>query len=201
MPVARAAQFALDIRRARDLVALGQSLGSMTYGLVDASDFFRYGLVQAVAAMDHYFHGVVLDRGVDILLGRAVSGGAAKLGIPFHAVADILTAVSPAESELRARSHLAQRLSSETFQRPDAIGAALSMVGVAKVWTVGYPGKGMASRATIVLGVVVQRRNRIVHQADADPLTPRTITPLSAQDAVDAIGVVEQTVKTLDSHC
>lgn len=198
MPTARLAQFSADIRRAKDLVGLGQSIGAMTQGVVDASDLFRAGLVQSVAALDHYVHGVVLDRGVEILLGTKPPGAPTKVGIPFHAVGAILTAVSPSDAELAARTHLAQRISLETYQRPDDIGSALAAVGVARVWSTAFPNAGHAKTA---LSLVVQRRNRIVHQCDSDPLTPGSVTALSAQDALDSITVVEGTVTALDMHC
>lgn len=200
MPSIRKAHFDADIQRARDLVGLGQSLGAMTHGRVDASDLYRAALTQAVAALDSYIHGVVLDRAVDILMARVPpAGGRTKVGLHFSAVQQIVSAATPAEMELAARTHVAGRLSLETFQRPDAIASALAMVGVAKVWTAAFP--ALAGAAKISLGLVVERRNRIVHQCDADPLTPGSATPLSAQDALDSISVVDATVAAIEPHC
>ncbi|WPR90250.1 hypothetical protein [Microbacterium rhizosphaerae] len=167
---------------------------------MDASDLFRGALVQAVAAMDHYFHGVVLDRGVDMLLGRAViSGFHRTIGLQFGSVRDIVTAITPGDQELEARKHIAARLGKETFQSPDDIASALALVGVTGVWKTAF-GNGAGAVKTS-LGLVVTRRNRIVHQADSDPLNPGVVTPLSAIDALDAISTVESTVQTIDSYC
>lgn len=198
MPTARLTHFTADITRARDIIALGQSIGSVTVGRVDGSDMYRAGLVQAVSALDHYFHGVVLDRAVDIMLSRIPhTGGAGKVGVSFQAVRQMLAAPTPADVELAARTHVSQRLSLETYQRTDEIGAALALVGIPRVWTTVF---GTASKSvTVGLGVIVTRRNRIVHQSDSDPLTPGSITPLSDIDALAAIATVEFTVNGIDS--
>lgn len=200
MPTNRLLYFQADIQRARDLIGLGQAVGSLTVGTVDASDLFRGGLVQAVAAMDHYFHGVVLDRAVDMLLGRITGGGRhRKIGLQLDAVLDILTAPAIGDRELEARKHVAAQLAKETFQAADEIASALALVGVPKIWTAAFPSGGLAARTA--LGVVVTRRNRIVHQADGDPLNPGVVTPLTSADALDAIATVEGTVLSIDPHC
>jgi hypothetical protein len=200
MPTKRLPYFELDIQRARDLIGLGQAVGSLTVGTVDSSDMFRAGLVQAVAAMDHYFHGVILDRAVDILLGHtSISGRHRRIGLQLDAVRDILTAPTLTDRELGIRKHVAVQLAKETFQAADEIGAGLALVGVPKIWTIAFPGNAPAMQTA--LGVVVTRRNRIVHQADGDPLNPGHVTPLTSSDALDAISAVEGTVLTIDPHC
>jgi len=198
MTTPRLPHFLTDIVRARDVVALGQSLGNMTVGRVDASDMYRAGLVQAVSALDHYMHGIVLDLAVDIMLGRvSTQSPAGKIGLPFSAVRHILVAATPADRELSAKTQLSQRLSLETFQKPDDIGAALALVGVPKVWSNVFGNS--ASQTKVALGVIVTRRNRIVHQSDSDPLTPGAITPLSDLDALSAISTVEATMVAIDN--
>jgi hypothetical protein len=199
MATPRLAQFERDVLRARDLVGLGQSYQAITHGVVDSSDILRASLVQAIAALDHYFHGVVLDRAVDILLGRVAPGTNAKVGVPFHAVQEILAAPTVADREQTARMHVAQRLGLETFQRSDAIGSALSMVGVAKVWTTAFPLPTTSPAKQ--LDLIVARRNRIVHQGDSDPVSLGAPTPISAADALDAVSTVETVVRTIDPLC
>jgi hypothetical protein len=200
MVAVRAAQFGQDVGRARDLVGLGQAIGNMTCGRVDASDLFRSALVQAVAALDAYVHGVTLDRAVDILLGR-IPGGVArsKVGLNFNVVHALLSAPSPADTELAARTSVAQRLALETFQRPDDIAAALAMVGVPKVWSRAFPQDVEEIRTG--LGLIVARRNRIVHSCDVDPLNPGSITPISAADALFAVNTLATIVLAIDPLC
>lgn len=197
MSTRRLAQFEENSVRARDLVGLGQSIGNMTQGLVDSSDLFRSALVYSVAALDSYFHGTVLERAVEILLGRmAPPKSSTKVGLHFNAVREIMSCGTAADQEIAARTHIAQRLALETFQRPDDIANALAMVGINKVWTLAFP--GTVEHAKTSLNLVVGRRNKIVHACDADPLSPGSLTPISASDAIDAIETVERTVRAID---
>jgi hypothetical protein len=198
MPTPRLGYFQGDIARARDLVGLGQAIGTMTNGLVDATDLYRAGLVQGVAAWDRYIHGVTLDRGVEIMLGRLTAGAASKVGLPLGAVATLMNAADAATRELAARSYFAERLAKETFQRPDDVAAALAMVGVRAIWSAAFQD---AQQAKIAVGVVIDRRNNIVHQCDYDPTLPNGVVSLSATDALDALRVISETVQAIDPLC
>ena len=200
MPTKRLPDFDIEIKRARDLVGIGQSISSMTNGLVEAEDHFRSALVHGVAALDSYVHGVILDRAVDILMGRLAIGAGSKVGLGFTAIGEIVSAVrsDPAVAELRARTYVSERLGLETYQRPDDIGAGLAMVGVPRVWSTAFQADAHSKKTS--LGVIVSRRNRIVHQCDFDPLSS-TPTVITAEDSLDAIDTVAGIVRKLDQHC
>ena len=197
MPTRRLGQFEEDIRRARDLVALGQAVGGITRGRVDASDLYRFSLAQSVSALDSYVHGVVLDRAVAMLMGRlAAEGKRSRVGLHFGAVQEVVTSATAADREVAARSLVAQRLALESFQRPDAISDALAMVGISSPWKTAF-GSNAANTKT-ALGIGVQRRHQIVHSCDNDPVVIGALTPLSDIDALDAVQTVEQVVLGLD---
>lgn len=199
MQTRRYAHFEFNINRARDLIALGQSVGAMTAGHVDASDMYRASLVQGVAALDHYVHGVILDRSVDILLSRLPSPAvASKIGLPVAAVQEILGAASEAEREQRARTHLVERLGKETYQRSAAIGTGLASVGVPQVWANGF--SDPPQPYLLALDLVVGRRNRIAHECDSDPALPGAVVALSAADALDGLRSVERCAQVIDSQ-
>ncbi|MGW1375658.1 hypothetical protein ACWD6P_15500 [Streptomyces sp. NPDC002446] len=201
MSTKRLFDFEIEVKRARDLVGIGQSLSSITNGLVGGEDHFRSALVHAVAALDSYIHGVVLDRAVDILMGRLKIAAASKVGLSFSAIGNIMSAGPPGSAavELSARTYVAERLGLETFQRPDDIGSALSMVGISKIWSKAFPIDAHAHKTA--LGVIVSRRNRIVHQCDLDPLPGGNTTPITPEDALDAISTIERIVVRLDACC
>jgi hypothetical protein len=198
MSTPRLGEFSGDIARARDLVGLGQAIGNMTNGLVNATDLYRAALVQGVAAWDRYVHGVVLDRAVEIMLGRRAVGASSKVGVPLVDVAMLMNAPDAAGRELTARSIFAERLARETYQRPNDVAAALAMVGIKAIWSTAFPN---AQQAKIALGVVIDRRNKIVHQCDYDPAVPGVAIPLTAPDALDALRVMNETVRAIDPLC
>lgn len=194
----RLPQFQRNIARSRDLIGLGQSIGAATNGLVDAEDMYRASLVQSISSLDAYIHGVVLDRAVDVVLGRIPAGAHRTFGLPIEGVQQIVSAANVAEAEITARSHLARRLAKDTFQYPDDIASALALVGVKKIWSSAFTS---ADTAKTAVSLIVGRRNRIVHQCDADPLSGGSPTPLSDLDAIRAADTVEQTVMAIDPHC
>lgn len=198
MSPSRLDDFSGDIARARDLVGLGQSIGAMTNGVVDSTDLYRAALVQGVAAWDRYIHGVVLDRAVSITLGRLPAGSASRVGIPLDAVATLISATDDATRELAAKSFFAERLATETYQRPDDVAKALAMVGIRAIWSTAFT---EAQQAKIALGVIVERRNKIVHQCDYDPLSPGSVSPLDSGDAISALQVINDTVHAIAPYC
>lgn len=198
MSSSRLDDFSRDITRARDLVGLGQSIGVMTNGVVDSTDLYRAALVQGVAAWDRYIHGVVLDRAVNIMLGQLSAGSVSRVGISLSAVAALINAPDHATRELAARSFFAERLSTETYQRPDDVAKALAMVGVKAIWSAAFAD---AQQAKIAIGVIVERRNKIVHQCDYDPVNPGSVSPLGAGDAISALQVIDDSVHAIDPYC
>jgi hypothetical protein len=194
----RFGDFALDIARAKDLVGLGRAIGAMTKGLVDAADLYRAALVQGVAAWDRYVHGVVLDRAVEFVLGRLPAGVSNKVGLPLSAVAALMNSPDAVTRELVAGSLVAERLAKETYQRPEDVSAALAMVGIKAIWSNAFPD---AEKAKIAVGVVIARRNKIVHQCDYDPVFPGAVVPLTAHDALAALRVIRETVDAINPYC
>jgi len=201
MATARFAHAVSELSRARDMVALGQSLFSMMGGRVDPSDMYRAAIVQAVSTMDHYFHGVLIDRAVDMIVGRSTvtASESRKVGLTFDAVREITQAPTVADQELVARKHAAARLAKETLQQPDDIAVALGMVGVPAVWVTAFGSNAKAQK--VALGLVVTRRNRIAHQSDGDPLNPGKPTPISDADALTAINTVDRVLTSIDPLC
>jgi hypothetical protein len=188
-----------NCRRARELHGAGQALAKITAGRIDPTDFYRSALVQAVGALDSYIHGVILDRAAGIIMG-SISGGSDdfRVGLHWNAVRQIVSAVTPADQELAIRTHVAARLSKETYQQPDDIARGLSLVGVPKVWKAAFPTTAKAQ--CLAVSLIVRRRNDIVHSCDVDPVT-LALKPLSDFDALNAIDTVEQTVLAIDVHC
>ncbi|MGW4577196.1 hypothetical protein ACWELP_00745 [Rhodococcus aetherivorans] len=170
----------------------------MTVGTVDASDMYRGALVQGVAALDSYVHDVVLDYAVAIVLGTRAAGSVSRLGLHFGAVSDLVTAPSAVDREMRAREAINERLSTETFQKPDDIGKAFAMVGVNKLWASVFG--PTAGDVTTALRLVVARRNGIVHRCDVDPSGFGAVLSLSDTDALEAISTVERVVHGINGH-
>ena len=199
MPALRYAQFKSNIARSRELVGLGQAIAGITVGTVDAADMYRAALVQCVAALDSYVHDVVLDYAVDIVKGLRAPGSASRVGLHISAVSSLTSAANPVELELRARAAINERLSQDTYQKPEDISKAFTMVGVLSLWVGAFGNANAAGTVKRNLNLVVGRRNRIVHRCDLDPTGTGAVLPLSDADALDAMTTVEGAVTGIDA--
>ena len=198
MPALRFAQFESNIARCRELVGLGQTITALTGGSLDSTDVFRAALVQSVAALDSYVHDVVLDYAVDILLGTRSPGSSSRVGLHISAVGELTCAPNVTELKLRARGAVNERLSQETYQQPEDIAKAFTMVGVNALWVNSFGAN--AKTAKTALSLVVRRRNGIVHRCDVDQSGLGTLYPLSDTDALDSIETVRSTVAGFDAY-
>lgn len=196
MATSRLPQFEANAARAREMIGLGVAFTGLTSGSVDATDMYRAALVQGVAALDSYVHDVVLDLAVEILKGLRSPGSASRIGLHFGAVSDLVAAPEPVEFELRAREVVNHRLSTETFQKPDDIARAFSIVGVKGLWGGAF---GAGTTITKSLSIVVNRRNQIVHRCDVDPAGVISPLPISDSDALTAVSTIEAVVRGIDA--
>lgn len=121
------------------------------------------------------------------------------MSLSFNVVQEILSAEGDAEKERLARTHVAQRLNRETFQRAESIATGLSLVGVTRVWNRAFSAEDLLLRKH--LDLIVDRRNKIVHQSDSDPLSFGEPTPIDKTDALEAVRVVGEVVRGIDPLC
>lgn len=170
----------------------------MTNGRVDVSDMYRAALVQGVAAWDRYFHGMILDRAVRIVLGQLPHEKPGKVGLPLPHVARILSTHDQTQRELETRGILAARFARETFQKPDDVAEGLALVGVARIWSVAFTNP---EKVRQVISLIVDRRNKIVHECDRDPVIPNFVRAITAVDVLEALTTISETAERMDPYC
>ncbi|WP_236796539.1 hypothetical protein [Amycolatopsis sp. GM8] len=140
----------------------------------------------------------MLDYAVDILLQRKEPGSKTQVGLHFGAVRELVSATSPTDLELLARAHIADRLSRETFQKPDDIATAFATVGIGKIWSTVFGNDAHSTKQQ--LSLIVNRRNRIVHSCDVNPLNSSEVMPLADSDALTAADSITEIVTTIDTN-
>ncbi|MCY7381449.1 MAG: hypothetical protein LH628_02450 [Microcoleus sp. CAN_BIN18] len=190
--------FRISIARVRDLIAVHNSLKAQASSVLDISDMLRASLVLAVSALDYYIHEVVRIGMLEIHRGQRpeppafsrfqISLGNARAGINAGQNID-----SWLEDEIR------QRHSYKSFQSPNAIADAVRLICDKKLWeevsiNMGRPAKDIKKE----LSRIVDRRNKIAHEADIDPSYPIgdrwPIDELLVNEAVDFL---EQVVESI----
>ncbi len=192
-------QFRISITRVRDLIAVHNSLKAQD-SVLDLSDMLRAALVLAVSALDYYIHEVVRIGMLEIHRGQRpeppafsqfqISLGSARVGINAGENID-----SWLEDEIR------QRHSYKSFQNPDNIAKAIHLICDKKLWeevsiSMGRPAKDPHIKQQ--LNLIIDRRNKIAHEADIDPSYPiGNRWPIDEQSVNDAIEFLEKVVESI----
>jgi len=163
---------------------------------VDISDILRAGHVLSVSALDSFVHELVRAALMDIYDGRRADvPGYSRLRVNlgnFVGHGAISTARSNIESDIRAQhGYLA-------FQHPDRIADAVRSVSDLKLWDevgarLGQPAKEVKQH----LILVVERRNKIAHEADVDP-TFGARWPIRSSDVLGVVEFVDKVARAID---
>jgi RiboL-PSP-HEPN len=239
-------QFRISIARARDLIAIHNSVKAQSTPALDLSDLLRATLVLSVSALDYYIHEVVTLGMLEIHRGQRpepnpppnssqssfsrfqVSLGGARQerliaidiaswlendlgqnqGSSFlqqsHTVSSLLPAISNSilnrlnnaswlEDEVR------EKLGYQSFQQPEKIADAIRLILDKKLWDevttkLGMPAKDIKQQ----LSAIVDRRNKIAHEADINPTfgigSRWNIDENLVNDAVDFIERVVESI-------
>jgi hypothetical protein len=198
VPTRAANGFADDLKHARSLNALAAYISSSTTAAVDVSDIDRAALVQGVSALDRYVHEAVRELMMETHRSRRPATEAyLKFTIQMASVATALT-VGPA-SDAWLEAEIVRQHSFRSFQKSDKISEAFKLGSTTKVWErLGSALKTPAQDLRRRLDLIVDRRNQIVHEADADPSVPGARWPVNPADITTSIDFIERIIATLD---
>ncbi len=189
-------QFRLNVDRVHSLVALHNALRSQATSALEISDILRAALVMVVSALDQYVHDVVrlgmLDiwrrnrRETSAFLQFRISLNSARMAATSGAYDNWL------EEEVRDQHGW------QSFQQPDKIADAFRLVCSQPLW------QEVANRLSInvqdvkeKLGLIIDRRNKIAHEADVDPTFPNSRWPIDERLVNDSVAFVERVVEAM----
>lgn len=178
-----------NLRRADEMVGLYLSLSRQTTVALDLSDLLRAAFVMAVSALDQFVHEITRAGMLEIQDGkRSTTDSYDRFGIPLArlaAAADPSTARATLDLEIRQRhGHL-------SFQQPEKIADAIRHIAPDGLWAAVSASLGKDSKALKKeLGLIIDRRNKIAHEADVDPSYPGQRWPIAPEDAQGACTLV-----------
>lgn len=183
--------FNTSISRVRALHALYGIFAKQVTPVIDLSDVLRAEIVLAVSALDHYVHELARLGMLECWTGMRNGTDAFKrFPLPISvavALSDPVIAQQTIKSEIRLRhSFLA-------FQHPDRIADAVRLFSDVRLWEEVANVLGMtAQEVKSLLVLIVDRRNKIAHEADIDPSYPGQRWPIDPE-------MVENTISTLET--
>lgn len=201
--------FERNIGYARRMVVAGRSLATFQSPVIDVGDFYRAAWVQAVGAIDHWFHEELYRRVADLAAADAVDlpQQLAKFELPVARVEEIQRGDTTLAAAVTA--HVRAKWSNAALQNPRKITEALKLVTEENVWAkaavqINAWNRGRTAMTDQQLrqkyASIAERRNKIAHDADlldGDLEKRRHITEADVTDAIDWIERIALAVATV----
>ena len=169
--------FQNSMQRVRALHALHGSFAGKVTAAVDLTDILRAEIVLTVSALDHFVHELTRLGMLECWSGaRAQTDAFRRYQLPVSAIPYLgipITALQTFDSEIRAKHSFL------SFQHPDKIAEAIRLVSKIKLWEqVGTETRRPAQQVKASLTLIIDRRNKIAHEADTDPSYPGQRWPI-----------------------
>jgi hypothetical protein len=181
----------------------------LTHGTaaVQPDELLRAEWAARVSALDLYVHELVARNLVEIFEGiRPRCPGFARFQVSGDALMRIQAAATAGDQRTAFDLEVRTRLSRITFQAPDEIADGIRMVSPCALWNeiALKLGATTATAQTVAgdlkkqLSLIVDRRNKIVHEGDLQPTVPRTPWLISRTDVTDVTNFIRQIVDAID---
>lgn len=184
-------QFRANIERVRSIHQLYLSLSLSVMPVLDVSDLLRAEIVLIVSALDHFIHELARQGMIEVWKGaRSATPSFEKFPVTLNTTRLIAAGIG-GEGALDAEIRSAH--SWRSFQRPDSIADAIRLFCTVDLWRVvavdlGTSPADLKSR----IGLLVDRRNKIAHEADIDPSFPNQRWTIDRTVAEDGTAFVER---------
>ena len=191
-------RFRTNLIPVRNLGSIVTALSSQTTGALDLTDILRAELVLSVSALDHYIHEVVrlgmLEAYQGIRLrtaqfqGFQVSlGSATGMSSTLQSTKDTWI-----DEEIRSRN------SFRSLQTPETIASAIRLISDVTLWDqVARHMNASTEQVKNRLRLIVDRRNKIAHEADMSPFPYQDRWPINRHMVTNAVDFLEQVVEAI----
>lgn len=191
-------QFRENQRRARELVGLTRAIDELTTEAIDLRDLLRSALVLSVSALDYFVHEHVRSGMLEVHRGLGkMTDAHLRFPVSLAAVHEALG--DPARHDWLANA-VRDAHSWLAFQQPDKIADAIRLISDVALWE--EVGRCMGRTAVEVkteLKTIVDRRNKIAHEADMDPTFPGTRWAIDEQLTIRALDFVADVAEAIAS--
>lgn len=189
-------QFRTNISRVRNLGSIVEALGSQTTSVLDLSDVLRAELVLTISALDHFIHELVRLGMLEAYRGsRQQTGRFLKFEVSLE---NALIGIADSAGEQWIDSEIRTRNGYRTFQDPEKISEAIRLISDVSLWV--NVGQRMGSTSEEVkedLRSIVDRRNKIVHEADMVPSPFEERWPINRIMVSNAVNMVDKIAEAI----
>jgi restriction system protein len=193
--------FKTNIEYARKMVVAGKNLAAFQSPVIDVGDFYRAAWVQAVGALDHWFHEELYRRVAD-LAGQtdgALPYQLTRFELPLEKVEQVRRGTLTLADAVA--DHVRTKWANASLQNPRKISEALRLVTEENIWAKAASqlnewnhGRTAMTDQTLKkqYQTITERRNKIAHESDLLAGDLKKRRAISDADATDAIDWVER---------
>jgi RiboL-PSP-HEPN len=161
-----------------------------------------------ISALDLYMHELIAQNLSRIFDGtRPSCSGFARLHISSDTLMRIQSATTAANRSSAFDLEVRTKLSRVTYQYPEEIADGVRLISPCKLWNdvalkLGATVATVSAHTELLkkrLSLLVDRRNKIVHEGDLQPMIPRTPWPVTRADVSDVAAFIHDIVCAIDS--
>ena len=176
--------------------------------VLQPEEFLRAEWVARVAALDLYVHELVAQRMVDIFEGhRPATPAYLKFQVSTETLGRIRTAATVADATAAFDLDVRTQLRYVTYQDPERIAEGVRLCSTVELWNeiAAHLGATVATKNAAAkalkrdLSLIVERRNKIAHEGDLQPVLPREPWPISAVDVAGIATTIDRIVRATDA--
>ena len=183
--------FRVSLDRVRSIHLLYINFSASVTSIIYLSDLLRDEIVLIVSAFDQFIHELTRLGMMEIWRKQRLPTDAhLKFSISLSSTTQLSV---PGGADVYLETEIRSRHSYLTFQHPDKIADAIRLFSAVDLWK--CVGGELGQKPEVVrsqLKVLVERRNKIAHEADIDPSYPGQRWPISRHDAEGALAFVER---------
>ena len=189
-------QFRTNINRARNLGSIFETLDSQTTSVLDLSDILRAELVLAVSALDHFIHELVRLGMLEAYRGdRPRTGRFLRFKVSLE---NALARTADNAGEQWIDSEVRTRNGYRTFQDPEEISEAIRLISDVRLWVnVSQRMGNTPDEVKEDLRSIVNRRNKIVHEADMIPSPFEERWPIDKMMVSNAVDMIKKIAEAI----
>lgn len=194
--------------RCDQITQLYTYLTAQTTSVVPLDDLLRSEWAMRVSALDLFVHELAAQRMVEIFRGlRPLTPAFTRFQVPYDTMNRIRLASSANDAASAFDLEVRTQFSRKTFQDPEDIAAALRHCSDIELWNevaaaLGASPADKVAKAKALkrgLSLIVQRRNKIVHEGDLQPNIPRIPWPIGPADLPIVAKNIDDVVRTIDN--
>ena len=195
--------FRVNVSRSRDLASIARAITAQTTGALDTSDILRASLMMALSSLDYFIHAIVRVGMLEAYRAERVRTPAfLRFQVTLEA---ILQASSEGDSEAWLDQQIRDSHGHQSFQTPESIADAVRLIiSGPSLWDEVAQLQGIDTQEVRDrLKLIVQRRNKIAHEADIMPDYAGQIaysdlrSPIDPDMVGDAVDFIEQVAEAI----